>query len=277
MHPSAAVLPLLFMTAAFAGEHAPARPIAELSHIHGVVLPAGSDDVLLATHHGLYSVDAEGMATMISATADDFMGFTTSTDGKLFASGHPASRGNTGVIGADHAGSGWILLSPGANGPVDFHAMTVSPSDPQTLYGSYGGIQASRNGGLTWSVAGPGPDDLIDLAAAADDPGHLYAGTITGLYESFDFGRSWAAATDIAMPVTALETAPDGTVWGFIPNLGLHRLNGSDLEMASPITDAVILHMAFDPDDPARMVAVTSHSEVLSSGNGGKTWSPLVP
>lgn len=276
MRPSTAVLPFLLLAPALAGEHVPTRSVGELSHIHGVVLPAGSNEIMLATHHGLYSVDAEGMATMMSATADDFMGFTASTDGKLFASGHPASGGNTGVIGAHIAGTGWTLLSSGANGPVDFHSMTVSSADPQTLYGSYGGIQVSRDGGASWAVAGPGPDDLIDIAAAADDPGHLYAGTMTGFYESFDFGRSWTAATDKALPVTAVETAPDGTVWAFIPSLGLHRLNGSELELSSPIIDAVILHMAFDPDDPNRMVAVTSESEVLSSDNGGETWSPLV-
>ena len=40
--------------------------------------------------------------------------------------------------------------------------MTVSPADPDTLYGSYGGVQVSRDGGRTWALAGSGPSELID-------------------------------------------------------------------------------------------------------------------
>tara|TARA_R110002020_G_scaffold67188_9_gene176681 strand:- start:1547 stop:1669 length:123 start_codon:yes stop_codon:yes gene_type:complete len=30
-------------------------------------------------------------------------------------------------------------VSPGVNGPVDFHQLTVSPADPARVYGAYAG------------------------------------------------------------------------------------------------------------------------------------------
>ncbi|WP_052951775.1 WD40/YVTN/BNR-like repeat-containing protein [Devosia soli] len=258
-------------------EHAQPVALSELTHIHGVVLPAGSDTILLATHHGLYSVDPAGNTTMVSAEPDDFMGFTAATDGRLFASGHPATGGNIGVIGAANADGAWRHLSDGQNGPVDFHAMSVSPADGQTLYGSFRGIQVSRDGGGTWEVSGPGPAELIDLAAAPDAPGHVYAGTMAGLFESEDFGRTWSEVTAAGGPVTALETRADGNLYAFVAGRGLMRLEAEELVAVGEVTDMVLLHLGFDPDDQNRVVAVTTESAVLSSLDGGKSWSPLAP
>lgn len=272
-----AALWLLPILAAGATEHTAPLPAGELSHIHGVVLPAGSDDVLLATHFGLYAVDRTGMAIMISAAADDFMGFTSGTDGRLYASGHPGTGGNTGVIGTSGAGADWSHLSDGIGGPVDFHSMTVSPADPDTLYGSYGGVQVSRDGGRTWALAGSGPSELIDLAAAADEPGHVYAATMTGLQQSVDFGKTWSPVAEGA-PVTAVEVASDGGLHAFVPGTGFLALNDtSELVPVGEIKDTVVLHMAFDPDDQEHLVAVTAESQVISSMNGGRSWSSFAP
>ena len=268
---------LLLIGPAQGMDHSAPVPVSELSHIHGVVLPRGSQDILLATHHGLFAVDAAGSARMISDVADDFMGFVGSPDGKLYASGHPQQGGNTGVIGAADQNAPWSRLSPGANGPVDFHAMTVSPAEPDVLYGSYGGIQVSRDAGRTWTVAGPGPDGLIDLAAAADEAGHLYAGTTQGLFESRDFGASWTVVAAEGQAVSSVEVASDGILRAFIAGDGLYALEAETMTKLGAMTESIILHMAFDSDDTELAIAVTQGSEVLSSTDGGKSWSPLVP
>ncbi len=255
-----------------ASEHA-AIPVSELSHIHGVVLSTKSDLVLLATHYGLFAVDSAGSARMVSEVADDFMGFTAAIDGTLYASGHPATGGNIGIIGAESADAPWSKLSDGAQGPVDFHALTVSPADPLVLYGTYGGIQISRDGGRTWSMAGAGPDEVIDLAAAADDPGHLFAGTMGGLMESTDYGATWTLAAAGGVPVTAVEIAPDGFLRVFIAGTGFARLEAGKLEVISDRADEVFLHMAFDGEDPGNVIAVTAESDILASNDGGATWS----
>lgn len=271
------LLPFLLTAPVVGSDHVPAVTLGDLSHIHGVVIPSGSNAVLLATHHGLFSVDPAGAATMISEGEDDFMGFTAGVDGQLFASGHPSTGGNIGVIGSVGPGGDWTHLSDGAGGPVDFHAMTVSPADATTIYGSFRGIQVSRDGGRTWEVSGPGPAELIDLSAAAGDAGHLYAGTMRGLFESVDFGRSWQSIGAAGNPVTAVETSADGTLHVFVAGQGLQRLEGQNLVAVSEIENQVLLHIGFDPDDSANIVAVDAESVVIASVDGGKTWSPLVP
>ncbi|QQR40082.1 WD40/YVTN/BNR-like repeat-containing protein [Devosia rhizoryzae] len=278
MRAATATISALAMTAAVAAsQHVPPVPGRELKHIHGVVLPPGSQDVLLATHDGLFAVDPTGMARMISAQADDFMGFTASRDGRLFASGHPIVGGNIGIIGADGAGATWSHLSHGANDePVDFHAMTVSPADAEVIYGSYGGIQVSSDGGRTWRLSGPGPDDLIDLAAADGDPGHLYAGTMLGLHESLDAGVTWSPIAAKSGPVTMVEVSPEGRLYAFVAGEGLFALRDSMLEPVAALPDQVLLHVAFDPAEPELLVAVTAESRLLSSVDGGRSWSDFL-
>lgn len=272
-----ALIGLAFATAlalpTAASEHSAAISVSELSHIHGVVLLPNSDLALLATHHGLFAVDSDGSARMVSEEADDFMGFTAAINGKLYASGHPATGGNMGVIGAESSDGPWSKLSDGLQGPVDFHALSVSPADPLVLYGTYRGIQVSRDGGRTWSMAGAGPDEVIDLAAAADDPGHLFAGTMSGLLESMDYGATWTLAAAGGVPVTAVEIAPDGSLRVFIAGAGFARLEAGEIEVISDRTDDVFLHMAFDREDPGTVIAVTAESDILTSNDGGQTWS----
>ena len=80
-------------------------PLAELlsnTHIHGIAEgPSGHESVTLATHHGIFTIDLSAQtARLMGSSRDDFMGFSQvpGGPGKAFASGHPASGGNLGVI-----------------------------------------------------------------------------------------------------------------------------------------------------------------------------------
>jgi photosystem II stability/assembly factor-like uncharacterized protein len=129
--------------------------LSKETHFHGIAVdPSDPSRLYLATHHGLFLTSPDGTATRISDNANDYMGFTPHpTDSSLlYASGHPAGGGNMGVILSEDGGKTWQQLSPGAQGPVDFHAMTISRADPNVIYGLYvhgGGIQVSRDGGKT--------------------------------------------------------------------------------------------------------------------------------
>ena len=89
-----------------------------------------------------------------------------------------------GLILSEDGGATWTQLSAGAGGPVDFHTMTVSRADPKTMYGLFARVQLSRDNGASWTVAGPGPDRVIDLAASPTAPDVVYAGTVGGLMRS---------------------------------------------------------------------------------------------
>lgn len=147
-------------------------PLADVSHIHGVGFDAANPgSILLATHYGVYRARPDRMAETVSEDADDYMGFSPdpANSGRLLASGHPGQGGNLGVIASTDGGSTWTKIAEGAEGPVDFHAMSFSTVDPKVVYGLYGGIQVSRDAGATWNMVGPGPEDVIDLAGSATD------------------------------------------------------------------------------------------------------------
>ena len=160
---------------------------------------------------------------------------------------------------------------------MDFHQLTVSRADPATVYGAYGALQISRDGGRTWSAAGPAPDRLIDLAASAIDADTLYAATEAGLLASRDAGRTWEPLIDGA-PVTLVEVAPDGTLYAFVYGRGLVASGEPPAgfeTVSGGFGDAFLLHIAADPTNPDRLFAATGEGRILASSDRGRTWSGL--
>lgn len=269
----ASIAALAFLVPSSAGE----LPLSELSHIHGIGFDrAKPGSLLLVTHSGVYRTNLEGVVETVSTEANDYMGFSPDPGdaGRLLASGHPQQGGNMGVILSTDGGVTWQKIADGIGGPVDFHAMTISPVDPKLVYGLYGGIQVSRDGGASWKMAGHGPDRVIDLAASPMDANTVYAGTVGGLMVSRDAGQTWTLSGPAGRAATLVEGAADGSLYVFFAGAGLFQLSksGTWTALASGFGERVILHLASDPADPAHLVAVTDESAVLQSRNGGKTW-----
>jgi photosystem II stability/assembly factor-like uncharacterized protein len=271
---------------AAAAEPVAVGELAARTHFHGLAVDrADSGRLYLATHHGLFVVGPDGMAELVS-DVQDFMGFSPHPEdsGRLYASGHPAGGGNLGVVRSEDGGRSWRMLSPGVGGPVDFHQMDVSPADPETLYGAFAGrLQVSRDGGAMWRTVGPAPEGLIDLAASAEGPDVLIAATRGGLLESRDGGRSWAEAHPFRGPATMVQTGPAGEVYAFLVGGGLVRRDAGGTgwrTLSRALDPRIVLHLAADPDDPARLYVVahdppTERQSLLASADGGATWSPL--
>ena len=276
----AVAFPVLLLVAqvhgtAAAAETSPVSGLAAKTHIHGLAVDRSDPSYLLiATHHGLYRAGSDGNSVLVSEV-QDFMGFNPhpSEAGKLFASGHPASGGNLGFIASEDGGKTWSQISPGLDGPVDFHQMTVSPADPNRVYGAYGDLQASSDGGKTWTSAGPAPEKLIDLSASTKNPDIVYAATEGGLSVSLDGGRSWKTVLGGA-PVTLVE-ATAGGIFAFVYGKGLmHASEGvfTWTTLSADWGEDYLLHLAVDASAPERLYAATGHSQVLQSIDGGKTW-----
>lgn len=257
-------------------------PVAELprhTHIHGLAVDRQDPSrLLIATHHGLFRTGPDGRAERISEV-QDFMGFNPhpSEPDTLYASGHPARGGNLGFIASTDRGRTWTQISPGVNGPVDFHQMTVSPADPKTIYGAYRGLQISRDAGRTWTVVAPTPEKLIDLAASAKDADTLYAATEAGLLVSTNAGKSWTPLIEGA-PVSLVELAPDGTLYAFVLGRGLVKSSEPPAgfeTVSNAFGDGYLLHLAGDPANPGRLFAATAEGQVVASTDRGRTWAPL--
>jgi hypothetical protein len=255
--------------------------LSEVSHIHGVGFdPSQPGSIFLATHYGVYRASPDGKAVAVSSDRNDYMGFSPdpADAGRLLASGHPEGGGNMGVILSEDGGATWTQLATGADGPVDFHAMTISRADPKVIYGLYGDIQISRDGGATWAVAGPAPGQVIDLAASPSATDSVYAGTAGGLMLSADAGKTWSLIGPADVAATMVETSGDGSVYTFFYGAGVFRLPAADgkwSQLASDFGESYILHLAADPNDPKHLVAVTEKSAVLESMDGGLTFEPF--
>lgn len=268
------------VAAGLIGTASAAATLADLTartHYHGIAFArAGSAELLLATHHGIFAVDSVGEATQISQV-HDYMGFAPNPADPLgyFASGHPAAGGNSGFLASADGGVTWTQVSEGVEGPVDFHQMTVSPADPRTIYGSFGMVQVSRDAGKTWSVAGAPPPDLIALAASGTAADQIYAATEKGLFLSSDAGISWAPLAFAGEVVSLVETTADGSVYAFVPGRGLLRADSAAAEfvaLANDFGSAIPLHMAVDPDDASRLALTTQSNDVLESRDAGQSW-----
>ena len=260
--------------------------LAKESHFHGIAVdPADPSRIYLATHHGFYAVATDGGASRISSTQDDFMGFSPHPldPSLLYASGHPKSGGNLGIIASRDGGKSWTKLADGVGGPVDFHQMDVSKVDPTVIYGVHRGLQVSKDGGRSWARAGPAPEGIIDLAASAKDIDTIYAATRSRLLKSVDGGRSWAAAHVIRRPATMVHVEPNGSVYAFLIGYGLVRASEPNLNwrnVNSGFGETYVLHMAVDPTDDRTLYVVTFDSQtrvqaILASRDGGEIWTTL--
>jgi photosystem II stability/assembly factor-like uncharacterized protein len=251
--------------------------LAHHTHIHGLAVDRNDPArLLIATHHGLFSAGPDGKAHRLSEV-QDFMGFNAhpADPDRLYASGHPPQGGNLGFIVSSDRGRTWTQISPGVNGPVDFHQVTVSRADPKTIYGAYRGLQASRDGGQTWTMAGPAPDRLISLTASARNADTLYAATETGLLISTDAGKSWKPLLQ-GSPVTLVEVTPDGALYAFVVGRGLVRSAEEPLTFTTLGNDfggGFLQHLAVDPTNPKRLFAATGRGRLLASTDEGRTWA----
>jgi photosystem II stability/assembly factor-like uncharacterized protein len=255
--------------------------LRQQTHIHGLAFDrADSERIWLATHHGFHVVGADGKARQVSEERHDFMGFTPHpADAKtFFASGHPARGGNLGVMVSTDGGKRWEQRSPGVDGPVDFHQLTVSEADPNVLYGAYAGwLQVSHDGGHQWEVRERAPDGLIALAASSRDSEHLYAATQTGLMLSPDGGQRWRQVHPERSPVSLVVTH-DGRLYAFMLGVGLMTVEEANRDwqvLKRGWGERYLLHLAVDPNNPERLVAADDQGQLLISDNGGRDWARL--
>ncbi|WP_162899968.1 sialidase family protein [Halomonas sp. JS92-SW72] len=280
------ILPLLLLSLPLAGcsgesEGVSLEELREKTHIHGVAFDrTDSQRIQLATHHGFHIVGADGRARQVSGETHDFMGFSPHPKeaDTLFASGHPAHGGNLGVMVSTDGGGSWEQRSAGADGPVDFHQLTVSEADPDVLYGAYRGqLQISLDGGHQWQLQAPAPEGLIGLAASSRYPDQLYAATQAGLLMSPDGGQRWRQIHPERYPVSLVEVN-GGELYVFMLGIGLLRAEEASRDwevVKGEWGERYLMHLAVDPNDPQRLVAADDLNQLLISDNGGRDWSRL--
>jgi photosystem II stability/assembly factor-like uncharacterized protein len=156
---------------------------------------------------------------------------------------------STGVLYAAAAGrvfrsndfSGtWEEMSTGLPGGASQSAgLVISPTDPDTLYASFGdaGLFKTTNGGTSWTVVGSLTGIIGDIAINPNNASQLLVYKIDGgpnLWRSDDAGASW-----------------------------------------SPVLAAYLSWFGFDPTVAGRALAIDyANRKMLLSTDAGVTWAP---
>ncbi|MEV8132746.1 MULTISPECIES: F510_1955 family glycosylhydrolase [Pseudarthrobacter] len=189
------------------------------SHVHGLSVNRETDQVLLATHEGLFDVTKQpkSPATQIGDT-NDLMGFTAAADqGVFYASGHPGPGSDLpnpmGLIRSADGGKTWEQLS--RQGESDFHALATARSGIV----AYDGTLQTSPDGKTWT---PATAEFVPAVLAGNpETDTVLATTRDGLQRSTDGGKTWQL--NAAAPVVQFVAFASGTeVFGIEPDGSVH-------------------------------------------------------
>lgn len=262
------------------------HPASTISHGHGLAVDvADSNKVYIATHEGLLVLANEKELYRIGGIQDDLMGFSPHpTDSNIFfSSGHPhKGGGNLGFQRSDDGGLTWQRVSPGSNGPVDFHSMTVSSVNPNLIYGwYYNSLQRSRDGGTTWEVVRSGLSQVLSLVADVAVEKTLYATTTDGIQVSTDEGATWnPLTTETLGAVSALTINPQEpkTMLSFSQHHGLSQSTDGGKtwqKLNESFGNSPVMFIAYSKADAQKVYALTHANELYGSSDGGETWTKI--
>ena len=167
----------------------------QLVHIHRLQTAPG-EGLYVATHTGLYLLDADGSIAAVGDATHDLMGFTVAGPGDLLASGHPDLRDESlqvegkppllGLVASDD-GEGWRSLS--LLGEVDFHALVSAHGRIYGIDSQTGALMVSSDR-KTWQTHGKGLP-FSDVAVSPEDPDLLLGAGPSGVAVSTDGGETF--------------------------------------------------------------------------------------
>lgn len=258
-------------------------PAGAITHAHGLAVDVeNSSKLYIATHHGLLVLMNEKDLSKVGKSEDDYMGFSPHPNESniFFSSGHPSRSGNIGFQKSEDGGFTWKKVSLGAGGPVDFHAMAVSPANPNIIYGWYqGNLQRSDNSGEDWKIVNSQLPHIIALAADIQDENKVYAATIAGLMASTNKGNSWQQLPgDLAeTQVSGIAINPKNAqeMLSFSGKLGLAKSTDGGKTWQSlneKFNGQTPLYIAYDKQNPNVVYTVTEAQKIYKSTDSGTIW-----
>jgi hypothetical protein len=255
-------------------------------HVHGLGIDPSDPSILyIATHGDFYKSVNGGTPVKVDKQRADYMAFNApQTQGiPLYASGHPATGGNMGLVKSTDGGQTWQLVSTVLDPPVDFHAMAVSKSDPNVIIGfdSGGrGLFKTTDAGKTWDKFDYPGQYVTALAISPSDPKVIFAGTNDGVYQSNDGAASWTQINQYkGIAVMALAFDGEGDLYASTEEFGLAR--SSDLgetweSINRPPDSLTATSIAVDSQNGVLYVAghaaSQGYQEVFSGSLDGSGW-----
>ncbi len=203
--------------------------IIDWRHVHGLGFDPDNRSIVYIASHGDFYQSIDGKPPVkVDKIRADYMAFSAPyvSGAPLYASGHPATGGNTGLIKSNDGGITWELVSNVIEPPVDFHAMAVSKHDPKIIIGfdsAARGLFKTVDGGETWESL-VYPEYVSALAISPDESQLIFAGTGKGIFKSADGGETWELLDGYkGMGVFALAFDEGGTLFASVETFGIVR------------------------------------------------------
>lgn len=184
--------------------------IEEDNHIHTLVFdPTDAGTFYLATHFYLEKHTANSIE-IVGPNGEDYMGLVISKDGEFYSSGHSPKIANVGIRKSVDKGNTWQILEYEG---LDFHDMTVSYANPSLIYAWSTPpselLVISKDSGKSWEEIGTEfQQSLFALAADHQQENRLYAGALSGLFISENYGGTWERKDELKN-ITILAIADD--------------------------------------------------------------------
>ena len=201
--------------------------IIDWRHVHGVGFDPSDHSILyIATHGDFYQSISGGPPVKVDKVRADYMAFIAPPIPgiPLYASGHPSTGGNTGLIKSNDGGVTWEFVSNVIEPPVDFHAMTTSKQNPEIIVGFDSGARGlfkTADAGKTWETL-EYPEYISALAISPDNSELIYAGTGNGIFKSDNNGQTWTQLdTYQGMAVFALAFDDNGRLFASVKTFGI--------------------------------------------------------
>ena len=230
--------------------------IIDWRHVHGIGLdPVDNSILYIATHGDFYQSIGGSPPVKVDKVRADYMAFNAPpVQGvPLYASGHPSTGGNTGLIKSSDGGVTWKHVSNVVEPPVDFHAMAISKQNPEMIIGFDSGARGlfkTTDAGKTWETL-EYPEYISALAISPSDHELIFAGTGKGIFKSDDGGKTWIHLNTYRdLAVFALEFDDDGKLFASIKTFGLVQSNdlGDSWENFQHV-DLTVTSIATDSQD----------------------------
>ena len=224
----------------------------EWRHVHGLgVDPTDSSILYIATHGDFYQSRNGAPPVKVDQVRADYMAFNAphDKDSPLYASGHPSTGGNTGLIKSTDGGITWQSVSKVLEPPVDFHAMALSKSDPNLILGfdsGNRGLFKTMDAGNTWENL-EYPEYISALTISPNDFQLIFAGTGNGIFKSNDMGITWNHIAYEGLTVSAMNFDDEGILFASVDTFGLVRSGDLGVSWEDlPDIDLTVTSIAFD-------------------------------
>jgi len=193
----------------------------------------------------------------------------------------------SGVFHSLDAGHNWERISPVGDSEIhNIDSLALDLHDRNVIYaGTYHLPWKTLDGGKTWMPVAVGmidDSDIMSMRLDSANPARLFASACSGIYRSDSAGAQWIKLQGIPYAArrtqTIVQDARDAkTLYaGTTTGLWLTHDGGETWARVTPpdwVVNAVVLTAA-PPGNHSRLLLGTEDQGVLSSDDGGRTFTP---